>query len=104
MKCCMNIYRASAAQFAALLERYKFSHNHLAYISLLVDSYEFTSTCLERQIEDVNSLDNGAFSVLYSSLFMAQHNCLLYSVYFMHALCYGLRVRKDTPVILPLIL
>ena len=47
------------AQFSALLQRVEFSDSHLAYISLLIDSYEFTSTCLERQIEDVNSLENG---------------------------------------------
>ena len=40
--------------------RHEFNNDHLAYMALLVDSYEFTSTCLERQIEDVNSLENGA--------------------------------------------
>ena len=47
------------AQFAALLQYQKFSEDHMAYISLLIDSYEFTSTCVERQIEDVRALENG---------------------------------------------
>jgi predicted glycosyltransferase involved in capsule biosynthesis len=68
------------AQFSALLLRYEFSNDHLAFMALLVDSYEFTSTCLERQIEDVNSLESGMCHLCceFFVILLLTHDFLVY--------------------------